>query len=84
MDPKSWLKIITIPDIGIYHIDIGGDYLGSGFEVYASNGIQERLFQTRGGRMKHIFWIPWVENGQTSFDSVFVHGLDTTTYTIHY
>ena len=85
LDPKAWLKIVTIPDLGIYHIDIGGDFLGAAsFDVYASDGNQVRLFQTRGNRTKHIFWMPWEEEDQTVFDSVFVHTLDTTVYIIHY
>ena len=85
LDPEAWLKIVTIPDIGIYHLSIGGDFMGaSGFDVYSSDGLQEHLFQTRGNRMKQIFWREWGMVDQTLLDSIFVHHLDTTVYIIHY
>lgn len=85
LDPKSWLKVTTIPDIGIYHLVIGGDFMGtSGFDVFSSDVLQEHYFETRGNRMKQIFWRESGDLNHTTFDSVFVHGLDTSIYTIHY
>ena len=85
LDPEAWLKIVTVPDMGIYHLDIGGNFLGAAsFVVYASDGNQEHYFQTSGNRTKHIFWMPWGELDQAVFDSIYVQGLDTTIYTIHY
>ena len=85
LDPYSWLKVKTIPHNEIYHLAIGGDFLGaSGFDVFSSDGIQERIFETKGGRYKQIYWFPWGELNKILTDSVFVGGLDTTTYIIHY
>ena len=85
LDPEAWLRVVTVPDVGVYHLDIGGDFLGAAsFDVYATNGTQEHFFSTRGNRIKHIFWLPWGELDKTVYDSIYVKGLDTTTYTIHY
>ena len=85
LDPEAWLKIVTVPDAGNHHIVIGGDFLGAaGFDVYSTHGSQVHLFPTRGNRTKQISWRPWGELDKTVFDSVFVSGLDTTTFVVHY
>jgi len=85
LDPEAWLKIVTMPDGGIDHLFIGGDFLGSaGFEVYAINGGQENLFLSMGNRNKTIRWRPWGQFDQTIQETIYLPGHDTTTYTIHY
>ncbi len=85
LDPEAWLKIVTVPNGGIDHLFIGGDFLGSaGYEVYAFNGNQEKLFFNMGNRNKTIRWRPWGQDDQTIQDTIYLPAHDTTTFTIHY
>ncbi|MEZ4927299.1 MAG: hypothetical protein R3A50_13560 [Saprospiraceae bacterium] len=85
LDAEAWLKVITVPDLGIEHLFIGGDFLGAaGYEVFSNNGIQSEVFMNKGNRNKIIRWRPWGEINQTIEDTIYLSGHDTTTYTIHY
>ncbi len=85
LDPEAWLKIITVPDGGIEHLFVAGNFWGgSGIEIYASEGVKERLFPTKGNREMIIRWGLWVQNGQVTQDTVYLPAHDTTTHIIHY
>ena len=85
LDPESWLRVVTIPDSGISHILVSGNFYGAGgFDAYATEGIKERIFTTNGNRYKQIRWRPYGQLDLTQSDSLYLPAHDTTTYTIHY
>ncbi|MBL7827483.1 MAG: hypothetical protein JNJ57_12675 [Saprospiraceae bacterium] len=85
LDPEAWLEIVTVPDGGIEHLLIRGDFYGASIEIYSTDGIQKRLFETKGSRFRHLHWRQWEEpNDDIKYDSVYVSAHDTTIYTIHY
>jgi hypothetical protein len=85
LNPEAWLKIVTIPDLGGDNLIIGGDFLGAaGYSVSSIYGVQESTFPTTGNTDKVIFWRPWGELNNTKYDTIYLPGLETTTYTLHY
>jgi hypothetical protein len=86
LDPEAWLNLRTVPDQGGNSIVVGGSnfYGGSGFYVYSIDGDTSFIFKTKGNEIKYIRWYSgsgYTENHQ---DSIFLPGLQTTNYTIHY
>jgi hypothetical protein len=86
LDPEAWLELKTIPDQGGSSIIVAGSnfYGASGFDVYSNQGNTNFVFKTKGNEIKYIRWYSGIGNNDLHQDSIFLSGLDTTIYTIHY
>lgn len=85
LDPVSWFKVITIPDVIGDRIYFTGTFTGaSGWDTWKGDGTKTWLFETRGNRDTRIGWDYYGGGVNSHRDTVYLLGHDTTTYTIHY
>ena len=83
LDPEAWLKLVTIPDLGIWQsLGFGGS--NSPHVVDSFEGTQEQLFAYPGGRKIVLHWGPFANPEISYSDSIFLVPHDTTLYSIHY
>ncbi|GAB4499087.1 MAG: hypothetical protein OHK0019_35610 [Saprospiraceae bacterium] len=85
LDPISWFKVITVPDILGDRIYFTGTFTGaSGWDTWKGDGTKSWLFETRGNRDAWIAWDYYGGGVNSHRDTVYLPKHDTTTYTIHY
>lgn len=83
LDPEAWLKLVTIPDLGIWQsLGFGGSI--SPHVVDSFEGTQEQLFAYPGGKKIVLHWGPFANPEISYSDSIFLVPHDTTLYSIHY
>lgn len=83
LDPEAWLKLVTIPDLGMWlSLGFGGTFRPH--SVHANQGTETQIFLGQGGRKALLHWGPF-SNPEINFtDSIYMVPHDTTTHTIHY
>jgi hypothetical protein len=85
LDPEAWVKVVTIPDVTGNSISFTGTFTGaSGWSTDGFQGTREFVFDTRGNRLKEIWWTYTAPPITYAKDTFFLVGGDTTVYTIHY
>ena len=83
LDPEAWLRLITIPDIGMWQsLGFGGSF--SPHAVFTSERTEEQIFATSGGRKIVLHWGPFSSPTVIYSDSIYITPHDTTIYVIHY
>lgn len=86
LDPEAWVRVVTIPDVTGNSISFTGTFTGvSGWSTGGFQGVREYVFDTKGNRIKEIWWaysaLPPVTYTKDTF---YLPAHDTTTYIIHY
>lgn len=83
LDPEAWLKLVTIPDAGMWSsLGFGGTFRPH--SVHAGNGTETQIFLGQGGRNILLHWGPFSNPEIVSTDTIYLAPHDTTTHTIHY
>ena len=87
MDPKAWVKIRCIADQGQSTLDFQIDNYSESTNIYQSKDTVFNYLRGNsplyGNRDERISWTTYPNNKYYQ-DTVFLKGLDTTVYTIHY
>lgn len=85
LDPESWLKVVTVPDVTGSLIYFTGTFTGAaGWETRKSDGTKEWIFLTGGNREHWIDWDYWGGGVNSHKETISLPAFDTTLYTIHY
>lgn len=85
LNPVSWFKVITVPDVIGDRIYFTGTFTGAaGWDTWKGDGTKTWFFETRGNRDTWIDWDYYGGGVNSHRDTVYLPGHDTTTYTIHY